>query len=317
MEKKYKSLIACVVLFIIIIFLVISIKLYFKPFLFILFFYFLSKPIYLIINKIIKSKRIASGLAILLMNIILICFIYYLGSTIIFKGYKLYYNNTQRFHEIFDIIKNNGFLDTFNIDKIGDGIFSGNIVQKGAFYTGEGIISYFIANICVYFLLYDGKEIFKGILNFIPESYYNSFRETLKNLKGMLTIEAVLIIVNTLELFIGFKILNIKEAGALAMLCGVLDLLPYVGTIIVFIPLIIYNIVLKEYFVVIGLISLYILVLIIREILETKFIGNKLNLHPFIVLVAIYIGMKLFGIVGLIIGPLYILLAKEILFNGT
>lgn len=316
MEKKYKALIACVILLLVTIVLMFSIEMYFKPFLLILLLYILCKPLYKLLVKIIK-KRIASVISIMFMNILIICIVYYLGSTLILKGTKIYYENSIKLENILKTIYDNEFFNAFNIDKLKTGIVDGNFVQKGAFYTGESIISYFIANISVYFLLCDGREIFSGILSFIPTKYYTGMKSTMNNLKGMINIEIMLILINSLELFIGFKILNVKEAFTLALICGVLDLLPYVGTIIVFIPLIIYNIVLKEYFVVLGLICLYILVLVVREILETKFIGNKLNLHPFIVLVAIYVGMKLFGILGLIVGPLYILLAKEILLEET
>lgn len=317
MEKKYKALIACVILLLVTIVLMFSIEMYFKPFLLILLFYILCKPLYKLLVKIIKKKRIASVMSIMFINILIICIVYYLGSTLILKIAKIYYDNSIKLENILKTIYDNEFFNAFNIDKLKTGLVDGDFVQKGAFYTGESIISYFIANISVYFLLCDGREIFSGILSFIPTKYYTGMKSTINNLKSMINIEIMLILINSLELFIGFKILNVKEALTLALICGVLDLLPYVGTIIVFIPLIIYNIVLKEYFVVLGLICLYILVLVVREILETKFIGNKLNLHPFIVLVAIYVGMKLFGILGLIVGPLYVLLAKEILLEET
>ena len=58
---------------------------------------------------------------------------------------------------------------------------------------------------------------------------------------------------------IGFKILRVPSAIFLGFVCGILDILPYVGTIIVFIPIIIYNIIMKEYLLVVGLIALFLL----------------------------------------------------------
>lgn len=317
MEKKYKSLIVCLLLLITLIIVILFIKIYFKPFLIIFIFYMLCRPIYKFLYKAIHNTRIASILAILVLNIVLFCGIYYLSSSLLIKAWNFYYENSKKLYNFFDTLNQNPFLGTLNIDKLKNGILDESFVKKGAFYTGDGIISYFISNICLYFLLSDGNELFSSILFFIPEKYCSKLKNTFNNLKDMVTIELILVLFNTLEIFIGFKILNIREGFLLALLCGILDLLPYVGTIIVFIPLIIYNIVLKEYFVVIGLICLYILILIVREILETKFIGNKLNLHPLIVLISIYIGMKLFGIIGIAVGPLYVLISKEILLDGT
>jgi predicted PurR-regulated permease PerM len=316
-DKRYKSLIACLVLLIALIITTLFIKIYFKPFLIIIIFYMLCKPIYKFVYKVIHNTRIASILTILVLNIILFCVIYYLSSSLLTKVCNFYYENSKKVYNFFNTLNPGPFLGTFNIDKLKNGILDESFIKRGAFYTGDGIISYLIANICLYFLLSDGDNLFSGILFFIPEKYWSKLKNTFSNLKDMVTIELMLVLFNTLEVFIGFKILNIRESFFLALLCGILDLLPYVGTIIVFIPLIIYNIVLKEYFVVIGLICLYLLILIVREILETKFIGNKLNLHPLIVLISIYVGMKLLGIIGIAVGPLYVLISKEILLDGT
>ena len=99
------------------------------------------------------------------------------------------------------------------------------------------------------------------------------------------------------------------------VICGILDILPYVGTIIVFIPIIIYNIILREYLRVFGLIFLFILVQVVREILEAKFLSDKLDLHPLLILLSIYIGVKIFGMLGIIIGPMYGILAKGIVYS--
>ena len=120
---------------------------------------------------------------------------------------------------------------------------------------------------------------------------------------------------STFITYLGFKILNIPNAFVLAIICGILDVLPYIGTIIVFIPIIIYNIIVKDYFLVFGIICLYILIQVLREILEAKFLSDKLQLHPLLVILSVYIGIKLFGFIGLIVGPMYGILAKDIIFN--
>ena len=73
-------------------------------------------------------------------------------------------------------------------------------------------------------------------------------------------------------IIVGFKILRVPNFIFLGVICGILDVLPYVGTIIVFIPIIIYNIIIKEYLLVIGFIALYLLLQIVREVLELKFL---------------------------------------------
>ncbi len=73
----------------------------------------------------------------------------------------------------------------------------------------------------------------------------------------------------------------------------------------------------KEYLLVIGLIALYLLLQIVREILELKFLSSKLDIHPLVVMLSMYIGAEIFGIIGLLVGPIYCLIAKDIIYEGT
>ena len=91
-----------------------------------------------------------------------------------------------------------------------------------------------------------------------------------KNLKEVFLIEVLIVIVSTIIIIIGFKILGVKNSLFLGIICGILDILPYVGTIIVFIPIIIYNIIMKRYLIVIGFIALYLLVLINKRNFRSK-----------------------------------------------
>lgn len=93
-------------------------------------------------------------------------------------------------------------------------------------------------------------------------------------------------------------------------------MVPFVGTAIVFIPIIIYNIIIKEYLLVFGLVWLYLLERFTREILESKFLSSKLKIHPLIVILSIYIGVKMFGFIGIISGPIYSMIAKDMIYSN-
>ena len=176
-------------------------------------------------------------------------------------------------------------------------------------------MSYFIGNVCAYFLLVDRDKMIGLLKRILPKDIINKATYQRKNLREMLVIQGTLIIMSTIEIIIGFVILKVERPIFLGVICGILDILPYVGTIIVFMPIIIYNIIIKDYLIAFGLILLYILVQVIREILEAKFLSNKLEVHPLLIFLSIYIGIKIFGILGLIVGPLYVILAKEIIYN--
>ena len=47
-----------------------------------------------------------------------------------------------------------------------------------------------------------------------------------------------------------------------------------------------------------------------------KLLSNKLNMHPLIMFISVYIGIKVFGIIGIIIGPIYSIMVKDIFCNS-
>ena len=151
----------------------------------------------------------------------------------------------------------------------------------------------------MYFILVD-KRIFIKFLNFIlPYDVIETIIIKKNNLGEVIKIEIKLVIICMIITIVGFKILNV------------------VGTIIVFIPIIIYNIIMKKYLLVVGLIALYLLLQIIREVLELKFLSSKLDIHPLVVMLSMYIGAEIFGIIGILIGPIYCLIAKDLIYEGT
>lgn len=150
----------------------------------------------------------------------------------------------------------------------------------------------------------------------IPRSFIKRISSSEKNVRSIIAIQMVLILISTIIIIIGFMIFRISNPIILGIVCGILDLLPYVGTIIVFIPIIIYNIIVKNYIIAFGLICLYILVQVIREILEAKLMSNKLDIHPLIIFLSIYIGIKVFGMIGIFVGPLYSIMVKDIFCEG-
>ena len=73
------------------------------------------------------------------------------------------------------------------------------------------------------------------------------------------------------------------------------------------------KIVSKEYIIALGLLFLYLLLIIMRQIMEARFMSKKLEIHPLLIILSLYIGIKAFGIIGLFMGPLYIICTREIL----
>lgn len=279
--------------------------------------FIICTPIYKIMLKAKIPSKIAGALSIILVNVIILLIGIYLGSEIIDIFKKVYSRNLEvinKFIQDISIAINIDFKD-FKIGKSVVSIINDQNIRRGAVSTGESILAYFIGNVCTFFVLIDKKKILDLVSRIFPNEIMLKFWAQKENFIQMVVIEGILVLISTLEIIIGFIILKIPNSFTLAVLCGILDILPYVGTIIVFIPIIIYNIVMKNFLCAFGLICLYILVQVIREILEAKFLGDKLNIHPLVILLSIYIGVKVFGILGILVGPMYSIVAKEIIYN--
>lgn len=316
MKTVYKKLLECIFILILFYFVSIIIKKYFTPFFFIIILIILSTPIDKFLSGV-HNNKIRSLFTIIIVNFLIFIVLFFLGNYIYDFLYSFINKNYMELQDNLNKLLNY-YKDTtqwLKLDIPSKGIINGDYIKRGALYTGEGIVAYFIGNIATYFILSDKYDILNFINSVLQEEIFNKLRYKIYQLRKVITIEIRLVLMSTIITTLGFYILKIPKAFLLGIFCGILDILPYVGTIIVFIPLLLYNILVKKYFIVIGLVALYIFVEIIRQILETKFISNRLAIHPLAVLISIYIGIKVLGIVGLITGPLYVIVAKEILIT--
>ena len=93
---------------------------------------------------------------------------------------------------------------------------------------------------------------------------------------------------------------------------GFCDALPFVGTGIIFVPWLILKVITGEYALAVLYGVLYIICSVTREFLEPKLVGKGLGVHPLAVIFSIYIGICIYGGIGILLGPLSALLIWEV-----
>ncbi len=93
---------------------------------------------------------------------------------------------------------------------------------------------------------------------------------------------------------------------------GICDALPFLGTGTVFIPWMILEVLQGKYGLAVCYLGIYLACSITREMLEPKLVGGGIGVHPICVLMSIYIGIKVYGGVGVLFGPLSAFLIWEI-----
>lgn len=95
------------------------------------------------------------------------------------------------------------------------------------------------------------------------------------------------------------------------LLAGFLDALPFIGTGIVLVPLAIWQLLQGYYWKAVFCLLLYAACALLRELMEPRLIGQKVGVYPVAILIAIYAGLKLFGIWGIVKGPVGLVLIKQ------
>jgi len=117
---------------------------------------------------------------------------------------------------------------------------------------------------------------------------------------------------------IGFLLIRNPYAIVLGIILGMLDALPMFGTGTVLVPWSIIMLVVGHFFAAAVLFTIYIITYLLREFVESKYMGDRLGIAPFTMMVIIYMGLVLYGLWGFILGPVsYVIIKTIILYLKT
>lgn len=230
----------------------------------------------------------------------------------------LYNQITSMFNNL-DTGQQNTILE--NIENVGKTIGStlGNFIQ-GFFEKIPNIVSWFpnAATVVIFSLLatffiskdWDRLSAIAGKLlpNKAKTSSKTVFSDLKKALFGFFKAQLTLISFTTIIILIGLLILRVDYAITIALVTGLVDIIPYLGTGLIFVPWIIYEAILGEVSLALGLGVLYIVVLVQRQVMEPKVLSSNIGLDPLATLVSLFVGFKLIGFLGLILGPVTLVL---------
>jgi sporulation integral membrane protein YtvI len=133
-----------------------------------------------------------------------------------------------------------------------------------------------------------------------------------KALFGFIRAQFTLISITAIIVLIGLLFLQVEYAITIAFIIGFVDLLPYLGTGLIFVPWIVYSFFSENMSLGIGLSVLYLIVIVSRQVMEPKILSSSIGLDPLATLVALFVGFKIFGFLGLIIGPVALVIIKTL-----
>lgn len=171
-----------------------------------------------------------------------------------------------------------------------------------------------------YFLTKDKDKIMNVISSLLPEQLHEKVKsvqlELVFSFFRLIKAQMILVFVSTIITVLGLYTLRVDYALTLGIICGLLDIMPLFGPSLIFIPWIIYLIVVGNVNLAIGLLVLYIIIIGSRQMLQAKIIGQNLGIDPLLTLLSIYLGINLFGWKGLFVGPLVVVIVRALLHSG-
>jgi sporulation integral membrane protein YtvI len=179
------------------------------------------------------------------------------------------------------------------------------------FFVGL-ILAYFLSAEIDYWKKISGEKTprtFKRVFSFLRDHVFKGIGLYIKAQLKLISITFAVVL-------IGLLVLGVKNAFTVAILAAVFDILPLLGVSSLFIPWIVYVFIVGDTTLGIKLSILTALVLLLRQILEPKLTGDSLGVSAFTTLAFMVISLSLFGVIGLIISPMLILLLKALYDQG-
>lgn len=316
----------------------------FLPFIIALAVSYIAEPAIRFLVKRLKLKRnVSSVICITFLLLILAGVIALLSITLITKLRTVYGNMPQYIEQITDYFNNLRLKSNYdiitpfeqltlklfeyikNIDIVA--LFSGSF-GSFAFNSFSGLMvsipyilmSFIITFVSSIFISISFCEIKSFILLQFSEKNRQLIFEAKRSLMGIfkkyVKSYAALMLITFSELTLFFIIFKIQPAASIAFIIAVVDILPVLGVGTVMIPWAIICFAGGNITKGMVLLSIYAVITVVRQIIEPKIIGENIGLHPIVTLIAIYVGLKLLGILGMFIMPILIMLVRDMQKKG-
>jgi len=149
----------------------------------------------------------------------------------------------------------------------------------------------------------------------LKEAFYSVRSGVAGAILGYMKSQLFLMIPTAVICVSGLFILKYPYALFVGLLIAVFDMLPVFGAGLALGPWAFFSFITGNVGAGVGLIVIYVLIVITRQILEPRIIGRQIGLHPLITLMSIYIGLKVFGVFGFLIGPLTVVIIKALVYG--
>ena len=300
--------------------------------------YIVQKPVKTLYEKKRIPKKLTSAFYIILLTSLPVSVLFLLLSKVISEGYRAYFFLKADISDITDkfILLTDKVLDFISsLPFVTDS--SSMLSEELNKYVSEALISasgklisfipgaasgiaelfpkviIFIIIFCIsaFYMSVDFSSVNTIVLSILsPELQClcrKYKREFFSVSKKYLRAYIIIFAVSLGELFLGLSLLRVRHAFSAALLIALVDILPVIGCGTVLIPWSIIEFISGNTGLGIGLLILYILITLIRQLTEPKIVGNFIGLHPLASLMCIFAGLSLFGVSGIFLMPIAVI----------
>ena len=122
----------------------------------------------------------------------------------------------------------------------------------------------------------------------------------------------LLMLITFVELSVGFTVLGVKSSVLVGAVVAIIDILPVLGTGAVLIPWSLLSLILGDYKMFIGLGIMYIVITVVRNILEPRFVSEQIGLNPLVTLFFMFLGLQSVGVLGMFAFPIIVMVLKKL-----
>ena len=330
------------VISIVFVYFTFKLAIFYMPFLIAFILSLILEPIIRLLMKKVKLSRRTSSIIIFIIAIsIIIGAVAWIVTTLVTEttkllsnlnsyidtAYSIFQNLISKFdlsrfnipEEVMNIIQNSGmeFLDTVTewakgaLTKVIDFITS---VPTLGMYCGISLIA-------LYFMCVDKIYMIDQLEHHLPETWVKKIgvhlKALVKSLGGYLKAELILVVISFFISLVGLYIFyflgwNIEFPLIIALGIAFVDALPIFGSGTVMIPwagILAFS---GDIKLAIGIFALWCLMSIVRQLIEPKIVSGQIGIHPIFTLIAMYTGFKFIGIWGLLLGPIVLIILKNI-----
>lgn len=166
------------------------------------------------------------------------------------------------------------------------------------------LVAIIVTFISAYFFIADRDAVLHFTKRIVPEPIVRRMTLVCDNLKyavgGYFKAQFKIMAVIFLILSAGFLIMGLNFTFLLAILIAFLDFLPFFGTGTALLPWAVYKFLVGNYKMAIGLLVLYGVTQLVRQLIQPKLVGDSMGMNPLLTLVFLYTGYKAGGIFGMI-----------------